>query len=145
MAKRQLAELLDSMDYGPAPESGSTAQEWLKTHGPKMKMYINGKWIAPTGSEYFDSINPANAKPIVQIAQAAKADVDSAVSAARAAFESWRKTPGHVRARYLYAIARHIQKHSRLFSVLESMDNGKPIRETRDIDIPLALRHFYHH
>ncbi|HLY28998.1 MAG TPA: aldehyde dehydrogenase family protein, partial [Aggregatilineales bacterium] len=145
MPNSQLAEIYDMMDYGPAPESANIAQDWLKQHGPKMNMFINGRWVAPGGGEFFDSINPATAKPIAQIAQASAAEVDAAVGAARTAFESWSKTPGHVRARYLYALAREVQKHSRLLAVLESMDNGKPIRETRDIDIPLVARHFYHH
>ncbi|MBX3063150.1 MAG: aldehyde dehydrogenase family protein [Anaerolineae bacterium] len=133
------------MEYGPAPEANNPALEWIKTRGPQMKIYVGGKWIAPTGGSYFDSINPATGKPLAQIAQAGQADVEAAVSAARSAFDSWSKQPGHVRARYLYALARQIQKHSRLFAVLETMDNGKPIRETRDIDIPLVARHFYHH
>src|SRR5438105_11419083 len=118
MANMQIAQIFDSMSYGPAPEAANTVLDWLKDHGPKMKMYINGRWIEPTGDEYFDSINPATGKPIVQIAQAAAADVDTAVNAARSAFETWGKTPGHVRARYLYALARQIQKHSRLLAVL---------------------------
>src|SRR4029078_11091419 len=73
------------------------------------------------------------------------ADVNKAVKAARAAFKGWSALPGYTRARHLYAIARLIQKHSRLFAVLETLDNGKPIRETRDIDVPLVARHFYHH
>src|SRR5207237_10537010 len=84
-------------------------------------------------------------KPLARVASANGADVDRAVAAARAAFETWGKTSGHVRARYLYALARHIQKHSRLLAVLESLDNGKTIRETRDIDIPLVARPFYYH
>ncbi|MEP6775381.1 MAG: aldehyde dehydrogenase family protein, partial [Chloroflexota bacterium] len=95
--------------------------------------------------DYFDSTNPASGKVIARIAKGNSADVDAAVAAAGAAFETWSKTQGHVRARYLYAIARHIQKHSRRLAVLESMDNGKTIRETRDIDIPLLARHFYYH
>src|SRR5260221_7308097 len=145
MANSQIAEIFETMGYGPAPEAANIAQEWLKTRSSKLRMYINGQWVEPTGGEYFESINPATAKPIAQIAQAGASDVDSAVSAARAAFEAWGRTPGHVRARYLYALARHVQKHSRLLAVLESIDNGKPIRETRDIDIPLVARHFYHH
>src|SRR6185503_3335308 len=133
----------ETMEYGPAPEAANLANDWLKQHGPQMKMFINGQWVA--AKEHFDSINPATGKPIAQIAQASTADVDAAVKAARDAFQSWGKTPGHVRARYLYALARHVQKHSRLLAVLETMDNGKPIRETRDIDIPLVARHFYHH
>ena len=86
---------------------------------------------------------PATA--LAQIAQGSAADVDAAVRAARAAQPGWCALGGHARARHLYAIARHIQKQSRLFAVLESLDNGKPIRESRDIDIPLVARHFYHH
>src|SRR5450631_828784 len=145
MSSTQIATIFETMEYGPAPEASNTVQDWLKQHGPKMKIYVNGQWIEPTGGEYFDSTNPANGKPIIQIAQASAADVESAVKAARTAFASWGKTPGHVRARYLYALARQVQKHSRQLAVLESMDNGKPIRETRDIDIPLVVRHFYHH
>src|SRR5262249_58716801 len=88
---------------------------------------------------------PANANPPAKTARGTAEDGDAAAKAPRAAFEGWSKPPGHVRARYLYAIARHVQKHSRLLAVLESMDNGKPIRETRDIDVPLVARHFYYH
>src|SRR5450755_1568940 len=145
MTNTRIAQVFESMDYGPAPESGDIALEWLKAHSSALKLYINGQWSAPSGGETFESINPGTGKPIIRIAQAAAVDVDTAVGAARIAFATWSKTPGHVRARYLYAIAREIQKHSRLLAVLESMDNGKPIRETRDIDIPLVARHFYHH
>ncbi|HEY0811611.1 MAG TPA: aldehyde dehydrogenase family protein, partial [Longimicrobiales bacterium] len=106
---------------------------------------MNGEWVEPSEGEYFDSDNPANGKPLAKVAQAGKAEVDAAVKAARKAFNSWSQLSGHERARYLYAIARQIQKHSRHFAVLESLDNGKPIRESRDIDIPLVARHFYHH
>src|SRR5216683_975080 len=88
MANTQIVQIFDSMSYGPAPEAANIALDWLKDHGPKMKMYINGRWIEPTGGEYFDSINPATGKPIVQIAQAGAADVDAAVNAARSAFET---------------------------------------------------------
>jgi len=146
MATSQIAEIFDSMDYGPAPEGAAPARDWLKARGGEngqMPMYIGGKWVQ--GANFFPSVNPGNGQIIAQIAQADAAHVDSAVSAARAAYESWSKQPGHVRARYLYAMARGIQKHSRLFAVLETLDNGKAIRETREIDIPLAVRHFYHH
>lgn len=132
------------MEYGPAPESRSIADEWLKSHA-KLGLFIDGKWQKPSSNQYFDSIDPANHKKLLSIAQADKKDVDKAVAAARKALPAWIKAGPHVRARYLYAIARLIQKHARLFSVLESIDNGKPIRETRDIDIPLVARHFYHH
>src|SRR5690349_701595 len=145
MANTQIAQIFDTMEYGPAPEAASIALDWLKERGPKQQIYVNGRWIVPTGGEYFESINPATGKTITQIAQAGAADVDAAVSAARTAYESWSNTPGHVRARYLYALARQVQKHARLLAVLESMDNGKPIRETRDLDIPLVARHFSYH
>lgn len=138
----QVAQILETMDYGPAPESGSAAKEWIAARSP-FGSFINNQWVK--GKDHFESVNPATSKPLARIMQASGADVDAAVNAARGAFESWSRTPGHVRARYLYAIARQIQKQSRLLAVLESMDNGKPIRETRDIDIPLVARHFAYH
>ncbi len=133
------------MVYGPAPESASQANEYLEAHGRKFDLFINGGWQAPSGGVYFESINPANKQPLAQVAEANAADVDAAVAAAKNALPGWVAIGGHQRARHLYALARQIQKHSRLFAVLEAMDNGKPIRETRDIDIPLVARHFYHH
>jgi len=132
------------MDYGPAPEAAAPGLAWIKEHEP-FGLFINNQWVKPASGQYIESINPATGKPLTKVAAANSADVDAAVAAARSAFETWGKTPGHVRARYMYAIARHIQKHSRLLAVLESLDNGKPIRETRDIDIPLVARHFYYY
>jgi aldehyde dehydrogenase (NAD+) len=140
-----IREIFETMSYGLAPESPATAQAWLDAHAPHLGLFIDNQWRDPSGSEYFPSVNPANAQPLIEISQATSEDVDAAVRAACAAFPVWSATPGHVRARYLYALARQIQKHSRLLAVLETMDNGKPIRETRDIDIPLVARHFYHH
>ncbi|HZU68205.1 MAG TPA: aldehyde dehydrogenase family protein [Ktedonobacteraceae bacterium] len=137
-------EIFNTMEYGPAPEAAAPGLTWISAHEP-FELFINNSWVKPASGQYMESINPATGKLLAQIASANSADVDAAVAAARAAFESWGRTPGHVRARYLYAIARHIQKHSRLLAVLESLDNGKPIRETRDIDIPLVARHFYYH
>ncbi len=133
------------MEYGPAPESADLANAWLDRHGRRMALYIDGDFVAPHRADYFASINPATAQPIAEIARAAAADVDDAVAAARAAHPAWHKLGGHGRARFLYALARLVQKHARLLAVLETLDNGKPIRETRDIDIPLVARHFYHH
>jgi len=141
----KVAEILETMEYGPAPESAAPANAWLDAHQRRFGMYIDGAWTAPADDRLFESINPANGKPIARVTQATQSDVDSAVTAARRAFESWSQTSGHARARYLYALARHVQKHSRWLAVLETIDNGKPIRETRDIDIPLVARHFYHH
>ncbi|MGI9038477.1 MAG: aldehyde dehydrogenase family protein [Gemmatimonadota bacterium] len=140
-----VTEIFETLEYGPAPESTGPAIEWLEGHGRSFGHFIGGEWVEPEGGERFEALNPGTAGPLAQIAQGSQSDVDAAVAAARAALPGWSATSGHVRARYLYAIARGIQKHSRLFSVLESMDNGKPIRESRDIDIPLVARHFYHH
>ena len=140
-----IAEIFETMEYGPAPESASPAVRWLDDHERTTRLYIGGAWRDPEGGEWFDSVNPATNKPLARVAQASRADVDAAVAAAREALPAWQALGGHGRARYLYALARQVQKHSRLFAVLESMDNGKPIRESRDIDIPLVARHFYHH
>ena len=137
-------DIFETMEYGPAPESATPGLDWIKEHQP-FGLFINNQWAKPASGQYLDTINPSTGKPLAQVAAANSADVEVAVSAARDAFELWGKTPGHVRARYLYAIARHIQKHSRLLAVLESLDNGKTIRETRDLDIPLVARHFYYH
>ncbi len=140
-----VAKIFTSMEYGPAPESSEQALAWLAQFGGRFSLFIDGKWCKPKSGRYFESINPANAKPLVDIAQADKRDVNAAVRAAQRAQPEWWKLGGHARARYLYALARQIQKHQRLFAVLESLDNGKPIRESRDIDLPLVARHFYHH
>jgi aldehyde dehydrogenase (NAD+) len=140
-----IGELMDTLPYGPAPEAAQPALEWLKAHKGKFQLFIANKWRDPVGKEWFATINPANGQKLAELAQAGPQDVDEAVKAARKAFASWSQTPGHLRARYLYAMARQIQKHSRLFAVLETLDNGKPIRESRDLDIPLVARHFYHH
>lgn len=140
-----IAEIFETMEYGPAPESDAPAKQWLEEHGRTFGLFIDGAWREPASGEYFDTANPANGRPLARIAQAGADDVEAAVAAARTAFPKWSGLGGHARARYLYALARHVQKHSRLFAVLETMDNGKPIRESRDIDIPLVARHFYHH
>src|SRR5580700_3425651 len=136
-------EIFKTMEYGPAPESAEFVDAWLEKHGRRFGQFINGRFV--DGSSTFEVINPANKSTIAVVSQGTATEIDQAVQAAAAAFENWRTLSGHQRARYLYAIARQIQKHSRLFAVLETIDNGKPIRETRDIDIPLAARHFYHH
>ncbi len=138
-------EIFASMEYGPAPESPDSANDWLQAHNSTLHHFIDGAWSPPDSGEYFDSHNPATGQVLARVADGVAADVDRAVNAASRASEGWVALGGHGRARYLYAIARHIQKNSRLFAVLESMDNGKPIRESRDIDIPLVARHFYYH
>jgi aldehyde dehydrogenase (NAD+) len=140
-----LLEVFKTMDYGPAPESPEAVNAWLDEHGRKFGLFINNQWIKPKNSKYYPSIDPSNGELLAETAQAGQGEVDQAVGAARTAFKSWSKTPGVERARYLYAIARNVQKHHRLLAVLESMDNGKPIRESRDIDVPLLARHFYYY
>ena len=129
-----VAEVLNTLTYGVAPEAAKPAQEWLDAHKGHFGLFINNEWREPSSKEWFDSINPANKQKLADIAQASDEDVHDAVKAARKAFAKWSQLSGHARARYLYAIARQIQKNSRLFAVLETLDNGKPIRETRDID-----------
>ena len=133
----------ESMDYGSAPESAAEAMAWLDGHGRKFGQFIGGVWTKPART--FDSRNPASGVTLAKVSQASAKDVDAAVAAARKAQRGWSARSGHDRARVLYALARLIQKQSRLFAVLESLDNGKPIRESRDIDIPLVARHFYYH
>ena len=141
-----VAKLFETMEYGPAPESDAPALEWIRQHdNGRFGHFINGRWTAPVEGQYFETINPATTAVLARVAQGSKADIDAAVAGATAAAPGWAALPAHARARYLYALAREVQRHSRLFAVLESLDNGKPIRETRDLDIPLVARHFYHH
>ncbi|QDZ12969.1 aldehyde dehydrogenase family protein [Devosia ginsengisoli] len=139
----KIAQIFQSLDYGPAPEGPDQANAWLDSHDRKFGHFIDGKWTKP--GKTFASDNPATSQKLADITDGTAEDVDKAVKAARAAFKSWSALSGYERGKYLYAIARAIQKHSRLFAVLETMDNGKPIRESRDVDIPLVARHFYHH
>jgi aldehyde dehydrogenase (NAD+) len=140
-----IKEIFTTMEYSKAPESSAVAEQWLADKKHTFNHYINGQWQLPKTKQYFDSTNPANLDQIAKVADGETYDVNIAVKAANTAQQQWLAIGGHARAKYLYAIARQIQKHALLFSVLESLDNGKPIRESRDIDIPLVARHFYHH
>ncbi|CUI07619.1 Aldehyde dehydrogenase [Janthinobacterium sp. CG23_2] len=131
------------MDYGPAPESTKEAQAWLDQHERRFGLFIDNAWS--DAADTFATTNPADGKELAQVSQASAADVDRAVEAARRAQPGWVALGGHGRARVMYALARLLQKHARLFAVIETLDNGKTIRETRDADLPLAARHFYHH
>lgn len=143
--KSEVARIFESMEYGPAPESDGPAQKWLEAHDRKFGHFINGAWYHPEGRSYYTTKSPMNKQVICDTIQGNEDDVNVAVDAAKTAQKSWAALSPHVRARHLYAIARAVQKHSRLIAVMESLDNGKPIRETRDCDIPLVARHFYHH
>ncbi|MCB2115149.1 MAG: aldehyde dehydrogenase family protein [Rhodobacteraceae bacterium] len=137
-----VTEILETMDYGPAPEANGEVTGWLKERG-SFGHYIDGTFTKAGKS--FESVNPATGEVLAKVSQGTTADVAAAVKAARAAQPGWAKLPGHERAKWLYALARHVQKRERFLAVLETLDNGKPIRESRDIDVPLVARHFYHH
>ncbi|MDA9430641.1 aldehyde dehydrogenase family protein [Bradyrhizobium sp. CCBAU 51627] len=140
-----VAHYYETMEYGPAPEADGEARAWLKRHDATFGHFISGKFVSPASGRHLATIEPATGKPLAKIAQGIAADVDAAVAAARSAQAPWAKLGGHGRARHLYALARMLQRHARLFAVLEAIDNGKPIRETRDLDVPLAARHFLYH
>lgn len=139
----KIAQIFETLEYGPAPEAPDQANAWLDSKNRTFGHFIHGAWTAP--GKTFPSTNPASGEKLADITEGTAADVDAAVKAARAAFPSWSGLSGYERGKFLYSIARMIQKHARLFAVLETMDNGKPIRESRDADIPLVARHFYHH
>ena len=127
--------------YSPAPEN--TSHIALKD---QYDLFINGEFIPSTGGEYFDSINPATEEKIAKVAEATKTDVDKAVKSARTAYEKiWSKMASKERGKYIYRIARLLQERAREFSVIESMDGGKPIRESRDVDVPLSVAHFFYY
>ncbi len=138
-----IEKIMETMDYGKAPEDPSAAKAWLAAH-PRLAHFINGAFKGDK-SDGLPVNNPANGEALTVAPVASAELVDEAVKAARKAQPKWAALSGHQRAKYLYALARLLQKRSRLFAVLESMDNGKPIRESRDADIPLVIRHFYHH
>jgi acyl-CoA reductase-like NAD-dependent aldehyde dehydrogenase len=132
---------MDKFEYAPAPESAALVD--IKS---QYGLFINGKFVAPKGGKTFTTINPATEEVLAKIAYAELADVNLAVTAARNAFtKTWSKMPAAERGKYLFRIARILQERSREFAVLETLDNGKPIRETRDTDIPLAAAHFFYH
>jgi aldehyde dehydrogenase (NAD+) len=140
-----VARYFDTMDYGPAPESDTDARQWLARHAEGFGHFIDGRFTATSAGALFETAEPATGQRLARIAQGNAQDVDAAVAAARAAQPGWLALGGHGRARHLYALARMVQRHARLLAVVEALDNGKPIRETRDLDVPLVARHFYHH
>jgi aldehyde dehydrogenase (NAD+) len=140
-----IVEKFVTMDYGPSPEDPREALAWLDKHKRRFGHFIHGAWQSPIEAKYFDTSDPSTTEKLADIAQGSLQDIDAAVKSARQALPAWQSLTPHARARYLYALARQIQKHSRRLAVLETLDNGKPIRESRDIDIPLVARHFYHH
>ena len=140
-----ILERYAAMDYGPAPEARNEADTWLAGRDFSKALFIAGEWRAAALGKSFTTEDPATGKQLATISDAGDADIEAAVAAARRALPKWQAASGYARARVLYAIGRAMQRHQRLFAVLESLDNGKPIRESRDIDVPLAIRHFLHH
>src|SRR5262249_50713691 len=138
-----IVEKFETMEYGPAPEDPREALAWLDQHKRRFGHFINNQWS--TATERFETTDPSTGEALASIGQGSPEDVDRAVKSARAALPGWQALTPHQRARYLYALARQVQKHSRRLAVLETIDNGKPIRESRDIDIPLVPSPFYHH
>jgi aldehyde dehydrogenase (NAD+) len=140
-----VVEKFRTMEYGPAPEDPKESLQWLDRYKRRFGHFIGGAWKAPADGKYFETTDPSTGEKIAEVAQGSATDVDAAVKAARAALKGWQALTGHERAKLLYALARQVQKHARRLAVLETIDNGKPIRESRDIDIPLVARHFYYH
>lgn len=141
-AKKNNTVKLDfNIEYAPAPESKASA-----TINPRYELFINGKFEKPSSKKYFDTINPATEEKLSEVADANAADVDKAVKAARTAYDkTWSKMPAKERAKYIYRIARMIQERAREFAVIETLDGGKPIRESRDVDVPLVANHFFYY
>jgi aldehyde dehydrogenase (NAD+) len=129
----------DLWEFDPAPE---TADPKIKA---RYDLFIGGKFVRPRSGKYFDTINPANETKLSEIALAGKADVDAAYRAAAGAFVRWSRLPGRERGKYLFRIARLLQDRAREFAVAETMDGGKPIKESRDFDVPMAAAHFFYH
>ncbi|MFX1675996.1 aldehyde dehydrogenase family protein [Paraburkholderia sp. A2WS-5] len=140
-----VAEYFRTMDYGPVPEDDQPVRAWLAQHEAQFGHFIDGEWRGRESGARFEVRAPATGETLAAVAQGDAADVAAAVAAARAAQSGWFAMGGAARARHLYALSRMVQRHSRLFAVLEALDNGKPIREARDIDVPLVARHFLYH
>ncbi len=138
-----IKEIFDAMSYGPAPEGNAEALAWIARHKGRFGHWIDGRFTEAGAT--FATRNPATGAALAEVTEGTGADVAAAVAAAKRAQPKWARLSGHERAKYLYALARLVQKHARLLAVLETMDNGKPIRESRDIDLPLVARHFYYH
>src|SRR5262245_19236360 len=147
---RAVAELEKRHDRAPVPS------DWTYAPAPEARdivsirerygLFVGGEWIEPRSGEWFQTADPASEEPLAEVAAAGKEDVDLAVRTARSALEDgWSERPASERAKYLFRIARILQERSREFAVLESLDGGKPIRESRDVDVPLAAAHFFYY
>jgi len=142
---KSISDIFSTLEYGPAPESAGVAQAWIDEHGGEFGHFVNGKWYKPDGRKFYTTVAPSTGKNLCKTIQGNDEDVNYAVGCAKKAHESWGSLAPHVRARHLYSLARHVQKHSRLIAVVEALDNGKPVRETRDSDVQVVARHLYHY
>ena len=145
MTKMTLTQEFEQLNYSQALESDSQAQAWLQQNNRRFGHYISGAFVSQPDAALVDVCNPSTSEMLAQIEVATSEQIDAAISSARKAQAGWLALGGLGRAKILYSLARNLQKHARLAAVLETLDNGKPIRESRDADIPLAIRHFYHH
>jgi len=139
--KKQRLDFTSAWTYDPAPESSDHV-----TISDKYDLFIGGKFVEPASGTYFATVSPSTEKKLADVAEAGEKDVDNAVKAARTAYDKyWKKMSGRDRGKYIYRIARMIQERAREFAVIESMDGGKPIRESRDVDVPLAAAHYFYY
>lgn len=134
-----------TLDYGVALESDAQARTWLAQHQAGFGLFIGGRWQPASSGVLLDVQDPSDCSLLGRIGEADEGDVDAAVSAARRSLAGWSRLGAVGRSRHLYALGRMLQRHARLFAVLESLDSGKPLRESRDVDVPLAIRHFLYH
>jgi aldehyde dehydrogenase (NAD+) len=142
---KSISEIFQNLEYGPAPESDGVAQAWMEEHDRDFGHFVNGEWYKPEGRKSYETCMPATGAKLCKTIQGNEEDVNHAVACAKEAHKSWGELSPHVRARHLYSLARHVQKHARLIAVVEAMDNGKPIRETRDADVAVVARHLYYY
>lgn len=142
---KSVLDIFGCLEYGPAPESADVAKAWIKEHDGEFGHFINGKWHKPDGRKFYTSTAPSTGEELAKTIQGTEDDVNFAVDTAKKAFDSWGKLSPHTRSRHMYSLARHVQKHARLIAVVEALDNGKPVRETRDADVQVVARHLYHY
>jgi aldehyde dehydrogenase (NAD+) len=139
--KKQRLDFTSAWTYDPAPESSDHV-----TISDKYDLFIGGKFVEPESGKYFATVNPSTEKKLADVAEAGEKDTDKAVKAARTAYDKyWKNMSGRDRGKYIYRIARMIQERAREFAVIETMDGGKPIRESRDVDVPLAAAHYFYY
>ncbi|MDQ0324288.1 aldehyde dehydrogenase (NAD+) [Rhodopseudomonas julia] len=139
-----VTDILETMDYGPARQSDAAVRDWLARHESGFGQFVDGGFRAATDSERLPVRNPAMGEVLAQVEAGGAAEIEAAVEAAKNAFETWSALPGHRRARHLYALARGLEKRASFFAVLISLETGRPLRDSRDIDLPLAIQHFNH-